>query len=603
MTGSHNDNNKYYIYCSVYGHDGDQNCKDVWSKATGYKSQSDFNNRNNGIIPVIPPYTADIFGITHKRGGQPASIPDWGEYITNNPDAYEVRKIWNDGDQDYSTTNRIYIWGPTSGSSVFDVTLDRVFIRATNSFLEKYGSITIGHDKKTDKDGKEYFEENVENFTEKVTLRLKNNNVLNRIHYKKPIDNTSEGYLRITSADGDGVAKGTLLVAPAHNGGDTEDNKAPARVVVGLIGAATSDEGDYGDERGKRGRQVKDLYIDGGIVYVGARKFENSNWSDNQSLMTNFGGVNSQTEITITGGILTAVSNNTCPAIGSGGGWESSGGKGVVTITGGTVYAYSFGVLGTFDEKSTIVAPPAIGGGSTLGEYIEDDGKFVPANAGSCDVKITGGNFSMPKGGNGEISYNAADASSVLTWGTYYGGNGGGLCVDMSGSSAKAAITIGYKEGSVNTPDIESNSAALSGGGMAIEGEGSDITIYSGTIKGNVSAFVKNEDIRNDGGKVDLVGKNSPGVVDKVDVKYNTVKFYANNGVDPEPYDEQRVITSTNSPLHPTEKALAFEKEFYHITQWNTKRDGSGTKYELNGGETVNITSDMSLYAQWAKNQ
>lgn len=857
VTGSHSDSNKYYIYCSVKTN-SDANCTDVWSKNTGYKTQSDFNNRANGTIPVIPPYTSDIYGVTHMSGGKYASIPNWGKFITNETNVYLVKQTWDSGDQNYSSTNKIYICGPESGSSVFDITLDRVFLRSPDQHLDKdwKGSITIGHD---GSGFKNYF-------SEKVTIRLKNNNVLGRIQYRKPLDVNTDSYLKITSADGDGVAKGTLVVAATKS--DTT-SAAPTQRVVSLIGAATENQDtEYDDDRGKRDRMVKDLYFDGGIVYVGSQKYENSKWNNNKSLMATIGGVNSWSEITINGGILTAVSNNTCPAIGGGGGWESSGGHGVVTINGGTVYAYSFGVLGNFEGEETILAPPAIGGGSTLGAYYENS-VYIPANAGGCDVKInggnvyaysvggpaigggsagrhtagdcnleirggnivakslagkiggrsvaatnaigggrsgyvdgnggtatvkiyggtlttgsvgggsvdernpvgktgsaditvaggttsaqfimakgseedpsfnmtggiiqssntsdteyskvqenggavyiesgsctinggtisncfaqkggaiyldggdfvmtggsisncysqvdggavyvnsgdatvsggsishniasngngggvyvSGGNFSMPKNGNGLILDNAADCKPAKSGSTYYGGNGGGiyvrsmeddvtvdilggkvignaaerngggLCVDMEGSTRKATITIGTVGGQKSDPDIEANSAALSGGGMAVQGVGSNIIINSGTVKGNVSAFVKNEDIRNDGGTVELVGKNVEGQPDQVDVKYNTIKFYANNGVDPEPYDEQRVITSTNSPLHPTAAALAFEKEFYHISHWNTKRDGSGTSYQLNGGNAVmNITDDVSLYAQWVRNQ
>ncbi|MCQ2167475.1 MAG: fimbrillin family protein [Bacteroidales bacterium] len=865
VSGAHSDNNRYYIYQSVTdtGHDALAYCEEALTKNTGYISQSAWDS---GQAPRIPVYEADIFGKTHKKGGEYASIPDWGKYITNNTSPYEVYDNWRNGDQNYGSGNRLYICGPSSGSSVFDITVDRIFLRdgTVDSGIDDTGMISIGHD---GSGFKNYF-------SEKVTLRLKNNNMVTRIHYRKPLDVTTDSYLKITSADGDGVAKGTLTVTPRTDKATESGTPFKTCKALTLIGAANNAGGsgkeeEYDDDRGKYHRQVKDLYFDGGIVYVGAPKYEGSWWkSGNKSLLSLIGGVNSWSEITINGGVLTAVSNNTCSAIGGGGGWESEGGRGVVTINGGTVYAYSFGVLGTYDNELTVIAPPAIGGGSTLGAYIEE-GKYIPADAGSCDVKInggnvyacsvggpaigggsagrhgagkcvfemtggnvvakslagtigdfsvpatnaigggrsgmidgdggsaevilkggmlyagsvggglvdernltgrigsadiriiggttnaqfimakgtasdpkfkmtggsimgsntsdteyakvrpyggavyietgdcsieggsimncsakqggavymdggtfsisggyisdcigredggavyikggnatvsggqikhniaangngggvyvSGGNFIMPKNGNGEILNNAADCSLTMVGDTYYGGNGGGiyvrsvdkdvsvdilggkvqynaadrngggLCVDMEGSAKKALITIGNVGGVYTDPDIQYNSAALSGGGMAVQGTGSNIVINSGTVKGNVSAFVKNEDIRNDGGAVDLVGKNIPGQTPQVDVKYNTIKFYANNGVDPEPYDEQRVITSTNSPLHPTEAALAFEKEFYHISHWNTKRDGTGTSYQLNGsGAVMNITADISLYAQWVKNQ
>jgi len=256
----------------------------------------------------------------------------------------------------------------------------------------------------------------------------------------------------------------------------------------------------------------------------------------------------------------------------------------------------------------------------------------IASNGNGGGVYITGGNFEMT-GGN--ITSNTADknhVSSSETGGGNGGGiyvtatdtdpevklldgkiqdntaelNGGGLCVNMKNAvDHKATITIGQidvAQRDTISPNISKNSASLYGGGMDVQGKGSDITIYSGTVKGNVSTLVKNEDIRNEGGTVELVGKNDEGKTPQVNVLYNTIKFYANNGVDPEPYDEQRVITSTNSPLRPTEKALSFYKEFFYISSWNTKRDGTGTSYKVDGsGAVMNITEDISLYAQWTQ--
>jgi len=304
----------------------------------------------------------------------------------------------------------------------------------------------------------------------------------------------------------------------------------------------------------------------------------------------------------------------------------SAGLGGAVYMNGG-----SFNMTGgTISNCSATTHGGAVyidGGNATVSGGAIEKNLASAGNGGG--VYVSAGNFTMPATSTGKINNNSADASSVSTDGNgggiyvrsttknvnvdIIGGtvqynaadrNGGGLCVDMDKSSYTATIRIGENDGPYNKPLISMNSAALSGGGMAVQGFGSNIYIYSGTVKGNVSAYVKNEDIRNDGGMVDLVGKNSPGVVDHVDVNYKTITFYANNGYDPEPYDEQRVITSTNSPLTPTATALAFEKEFYKKVSWNTKRDGSGVTYNLNGtGEVMNITSDLSLYAQWVENK
>lgn len=249
----------------------------------------------------------------------------------------------------------------------------------------------------------------------------------------------------------------------------------------------------------------------------------------------------------------------------------------------------------------------------------------VASKGNGGGVHIKGGNFTMTGGnitnnvanpnydtytdGNGGGIYISSTTSNVSV--NIAGGNvksntaernGGGLYVETSGG-ATADIVIGTVGGLASTPDISLNYAELTGGGMAVLGEGSNITINSGTVKGNVSTVMTNQEIRNDRGTVTLVGKNTPGQPDQVNVLYTTIYFYANNGSDPEPYDEQRVITATNSLLNPPAAALNFKKRHYHIDSWNTKRDGTGESYEVNGGTSImNITSDVVLYAQWVGN-
>jgi len=305
----------------------------------------------------------------------------------------------------------------------------------------------------------------------------------------------------------------------------------------------------------------------GGAVYMNGGKFE------------------------MTGGTIAE-----CEAKTSGGAVYIEGGN--ATVSGGEVYhnIASEGDGGGIAVLGGNFTMPTDGTGKiinnaayenkTTHKYGSGGGIYVASTTSDPEVKLLGG----------EIAHNASDR------------NGGGLCVDMSETNThKATITIGNVEvekRDVYSPNIHSNSAALSGGGMSVQGKGSNITIYSGTVKGNVSAFVKNEDIRNDGGMVSLVGKNEEGKTAQVDVLYNTITYYANNEKDPEPYAEQRVITSTNSPLDPASAgALDFKMEFFHIASWNTKRDGTGTRYPADGtGAVMNITSDVSLYAQWVGN-
>ena len=51
-----------------------------------------------------------------------------------------------------------------------------------------------------------------------------------------------------------------------------------------------------------------------------------------------------------------------------------------------------------------------------------------------------------------------------------------------------------------------------------------------------------------------------------------------------------------------TSKDAIYSKDGYTQTSWNTKADGSGTKYSLNMGQAAEQLSDVTLYAQWKPN-
>lgn len=48
-----------------------------------------------------------------------------------------------------------------------------------------------------------------------------------------------------------------------------------------------------------------------------------------------------------------------------------------------------------------------------------------------------------------------------------------------------------------------------------------------------------------------------------------------------------------------TTKGSIFTRKGYKLSSWNTKADGSGTKYNLNTKQTSTPSADMTLYAQW----
>ena len=63
------------------------------------------------------------------------------------------------------------------------------------------------------------------------------------------------------------------------------------------------------------------------------------------------------------------------------------------------------------------------------------------------------------------------------------------------------------------------------------------------------------------------------------------------------PKAEHKVYAASKTEQH-LAKANLFSHKGYHITAWNTERDGNGTSYAI--GEVIPTTADITVYAQWA---
>ena len=72
-----------------------------------------------------------------------------------------------------------------------------------------------------------------------------------------------------------------------------------------------------------------------------------------------------------------------------------------------------------------------------------------------------------------------------------------------------------------------------------------------------------------------------------------TVTYKANGGTGA---DQKQTITGNTSWT--TKGANTFSKSYYYLSSWNTKADGSGTKYSVNAKQPGR-TSNLTLYAQW----
>lgn len=304
----------------------------------------------------------------------------------------------------------------------------------------------------------------------------------------------------------------------------------------------------------------------GGAVWLEDGKCEISGGTIENCMATEGGaiyiaGTNNPT-FTMTGGII---SNCTSKA-GNGGAVYLKGGT--VTLSGG------------------IIRDNLAQGGNGGGIYIKE-GSFKMDGMGAL---ITNNSAILRDGNGGDggglyVTSEEKDVKVDILFGTITQNSsdhwGGGVCVDMSGTEQAAKVTVGTS--GETDPAISGNHTLLSGGGLYVSGTKANITINGGNIDGNsTSAYVPNVNVANEGGMVTLNGGN---------VSHKVVTFYANDGTDTS--KTQKIVTATNSLL----VAPEFGRIGYRLAGWNTRADGRGTSYT--NGQTMNITADLTLYAQW----
>jgi hypothetical protein len=200
-------------------------------------------------------------------------------------------------------------------------------------------------------------------------------------------------------------------------------------------------------------------------------------------------------------------------------------------------------------------------------------GGIYVTSAGNVDVSIL----------SGSITENSSDRV------------GGGIAVDMTGNdTATASVTVGKSKGGKENPLISNNHTIIMGGGLYAKGTNANITINSGKIKNNtISGYVSNPDVANEEGSVTLNG----GDVTHVTVTYNNnAKFL---GLQESYVEEvtQDIVTATKSRMVVSKQ---FSMPQHTFSGWNTRADGKGTAYTH--GQIMNLSSDLTLYAQWTRN-
>jgi len=341
-----------------------------------------------------------------------SSGKSWKEYITNNTSVEDVIANWKTASATAGMNPADYYIDVSGTIGECKITLDNVY-----SIYEQFH----GHNQSRTFAGIGYKPTGSNN---KLSLDLLGDNRLGAIHY----DNRSNSGNKLILK-----GNGSLTVADPQGNNSNWWNS--------VIGNNDSNNECYG------------IQIDGGVIFAGS--------TDKEDCTAIGGGGNGTGEVTINGGVVTAVASTTGTAIGGGIGHNSPGGLGLVTITGGTVYAYNFKQR----EKNIPVA--AIGGAGSMTNYAHD----------GTTINITGGTIYAESyhgpaiGGGGSYKKRGGDATIAITGG------------DIT-AITKNKLSCAIGGGSSNTEG--SSSSGLDGGKATITISGNPV-IRTGSIGGGIT--------------------------------------------------------------------------------------------------------------------
>ncbi|MBQ3570990.1 MAG: hypothetical protein IJA20_10010 [Methanocorpusculum sp.] len=424
VTGTHNADNKYYVYQSNADH----------------KPKISGNTLTN-----LPNY---------NRVSSPLGSGTWGDYITNNSNVEEVIKNWKTEATNVGRTETQYRLDVT-GSSTYDITIDNL-----------WSSYQIGSTSRTS--GGLSFTPDTNG---KLTVHLVGDNRFGNIHYDATTDQNAQ--IIFTS---DSVNPGTLTVAnivensgtnhynAAIGGNDSGAGNAVGIIFDGGIVFAGTTPEDNCSAIGGGGNDLGDITINGGNITAVAQ-------SSGAAIGGGIGNTatGGKGNIIITGGFVYAYNKGSygssetknpfipAAAIGGGSSCNVNGNTGNVTISGGFVYAESLGGA-------------AIGGGSS-----------TRGKGGDAVVRITGGTVvAKSVSGMAKSSYMKGDGWEDFSVNAGAGIGGGTAGALGSGSGGHAELIV--SGGTVNTGSIGGGGVANTGGsiGKAV------VTISGGTLLGQV---------------------------------------------------------------------------------------------------------------------
>ena len=456
ISGSHADENVYYVYQSTSKN----------KATTGLRSNGSY------VIPTYDPVKASDGRL-------------WSDFITNNPNVESVIEAWDNaagaglgptGTPNQTgaagavrevgreaTKHRIHI----TGTLICNLTIDNIY---SSYQAESQAGRTVGAIGFVP----------VDNTGSKLIINIVGDNRVGCVHYfnTKGLEaNDNElifqGIGSLTVADTDY----RTVEAP----GDSEkDNVIGGNGYYSNHWSSAIGNNDGSDD-------CWGIIINSGVIFAGTTKAENC---------TALGaGGNGYGEVTINGGVVTAVASTTGTAIGGGIGFNSPGGEGRVVINGGNVYAYnhanrwnvpSSAIGGAGSKKSSgtkgtvIITGGNVYAQAALGTAIGGGSSYSVAG-GDADIQISGGKVVAKSisalGGNGGpdedmgkelsggsgIGGGSACTGRVNTTATTY--NGGTAKITISGSPIVRTGSIGGgNTGDPNGGKIGSADIKISGG-------------------------------------------------------------------------------------------------------------------------------------------
>ena len=478
VTGGHNDANIYYVYQST-----------------------EDNRSTTGIIEgkfVRPPYPA----VEGPYGGS------WADYITNNQSVEDVIEMWDNETnvtgttaktetaerQNYAmvrkanrthTTNYITV----TGSGKYKLTIDNIY----SSYQETSTSRTTG--------GITY----TSTGSGKLTINSVGDNRIGCVH-KDNSPNSEvifEGTGSLTIADVDFYAVKT----------------SDKSTVIGIIDTMGYYSNHWNAAIGNNDGQNDcfGIVINSGVIFAGTTKAENCSAIG--------GGGNGEGEVTINGGVVTAVATTTGTAIGGGIGFTSVGGIGTVKITGGNVYAYNHAnrwnipssAIGGGGTKESTVNPGTtidISGGniyaeSGLGTAI-GGGSSYRKQGGEATITITGGKIIAKSNAENPRSPGIGGGCSITEGSTESTLNGGDAIIKISGNPIIRTGSIGggstgAKLGKKGTAQITIHGGDIQAQFVMEESNPNNppkFTMYDGTIRNSNTVDPEYKHTATNGGAV-----------------------------------------------------------------------------------------------------